>query len=239
VRNSCQQRLNPFDVEGFWTGHCFTKSGIGHPWTRGLVEITIHGGADNRGFYGRGYDLDHVLLITGCLQHDNESLEFTITKEFSDNFYSDPIWCVAKFDESSRTILGEWGLTKGSNSGPLRLCQIPAIFHRFRPSNDKYAKNRARAHWQFALTAVLHQVKRNMWSWSYFQSRFAERRRFVNLLQRREWSWRYLLPRKLTENETKEISWFEQYLSHADFHFYTCIAATQWRKLLIHRLVTI
>lgn len=218
----------PFGIDGFWTGHYVLDAESGRPWTRGMVEITIGGVQPDGSFQGRGHDLDHVLYIRGSFHAGKKSFIFTLTKEFSDNFYSDPIWCVAALDSRSPIIVGHWGLTQGHISGTLRLTQSPAILHGFQYSEEG---NWARARWLFAFAAI----KKQLWCWSYFKGRFSDRRRFVELLQRRDWSWRYKVSKKLTPVEQGEIFQFEQFLPHADYHLYHHIACSQWRTMVIHR----
>ena len=50
-----------------------------------------------------------------------------------------------------------------------------------RPSPMEFTENKALALWKFARDAILHQIRREMWSWSYFRNRRDIMRRYVEL----------------------------------------------------------
>lgn len=55
---------------------------------------------------------------------------------------------------------------------------------RFRPSPNELSQDKSRALWGFATQAVLHDVRRQRWTWSYMKERQDLRTRYIELSMR-------------------------------------------------------
>ncbi|PFH54473.1 hypothetical protein AMATHDRAFT_72271 [Amanita thiersii Skay4041] len=98
-------------------------------------------------------------------------------------------------------------------------------YHKFRPSDDNFQANPARARLQFAGTAVLEGVRErsHKWTWVYFAERRDDRNTYVALFQKK-------LLNSLIGGELDEFAALERKLSYEDLRFYRSIARSRLRK---------
>ncbi|KAJ7246566.1 hypothetical protein B0H12DRAFT_758041 [Mycena haematopus] len=88
---------------------------------------------------------------------------------------------------------------------------------------------RRNALWQFAIAAVRYGVRRGAWSWSFFEQRGQNRRRFIELYIRKT-----RFGRPLTRKEEDELGLLQKSFTTADSRFYHSIAEDQIRKTTDH-----
>ncbi|KAL6302032.1 hypothetical protein BKA93DRAFT_737677 [Sparassis latifolia] len=98
----------------------------------------------------------------------------------------------------------------------------------YRPSPETFRENRIRGLWQFARSAVLAQVRREMFSWSHFKRRQHFRKRFIEL------SIHYHYRKAFNANQRKEMAQCLQSFTHSDARFYCSIRNYQLRVMPIH-----
>ncbi|KAG6896013.1 hypothetical protein C0992_010913 [Termitomyces sp. T32_za158] len=85
-------------------------------------------------------------------------------------------------DNESGTLEGHWaGYCAGWRSDPCRVTRTPPHLVRFRYAEDDFEKDRARARWNFARAAVLHEVKRQRFSKDFVITTLRENRRLKEL----------------------------------------------------------
>ena len=60
-------------------------------------------------------------------------------------------------------------------------------YHKFRPSEDEFAQNPAKARLRFALVAISSEIhhRRKRWTWAYMAERRDTRKRYVEIYQRK------------------------------------------------------
>ncbi|KIK51871.1 hypothetical protein GYMLUDRAFT_251714 [Collybiopsis luxurians FD-317 M1] len=99
--------------------------------------------------------------------------------------------------------------------------RTPASAWRFYTSFSQTSKT-ARDRWSFAITAVLDQVKQNQFSWKYLRACNAERRRFLELMLRREvdFEYDYTPSNPPNDNKGRELLLLTANLHPADAQFY-------------------
>lgn len=84
------------------------------------------------------------------------------------------------------SLVGTMGATEDSSEhfNNFLMRQVPAEVMCFRPSPAEFASHRIRALWKFATQATLFQVRKEMWSWSYFADRRDKRQAYIKYLTR-------------------------------------------------------
>jgi hypothetical protein len=212
--------LWPLPISGTWSGYCVSSNDID---TYGLMQIIITSIREYGVFVGSGIDAIGSFDIHGEYLKDNH-FEATFTRKHAPGRANPivPTFCIGKADMESRVISGEWGVEKGHLIGKITLRPIPVQFYPFRYLNHPQDSNSARARWSFACAVVLDQVRRRLWSWSYFKDRFIARRRYTELYRRR------YLSDVLSDVESKELSACERSLSPVDTRFYRSIARSHY-----------
>ncbi|KAH8835670.1 hypothetical protein DL96DRAFT_1702640 [Flagelloscypha sp. PMI_526] len=108
---------------------------------------------------------------------------------------------------------------------------------RFRPPRREFEANPVKARWKFACQAVSHEVNRNSYFWAFFQTRFAERRRVVDLTLRSKIFFKgYTIAPEdaLTDEDREELSHYRRILNPGDARFYSTLADIEMQKLPWH-----
>ncbi|KAF8640890.1 hypothetical protein AX17_000538 [Amanita inopinata Kibby_2008] len=98
-------------------------------------------------------------------------------------------------------------------------------YRRFRPADNEYAENPARARLRFACIAILEEIRehRKKWTWAYFAERRDDRNKYVTLFQGK-------LLNSLVGTDLDELETLEKKLSYEDLRFYRSIARSRLRK---------
>jgi hypothetical protein len=202
-------------IAGTWSGFCSSNNVTD---TCGLIQITITADTEQGSFVGCGVDVTGSLFVRGKYLEDH-SFEAIFTRSgHSDSVV--PKYFVGKRDMASRVIKGEWGAEMGTAVGTLTLHPIPASLCRFRFESGG-GLNIARVRWLSAGAAVLDEVQRRLWSWRFFMARFATRKDYTRLYQRR------YLSDILSDRESKALVMYERNLLPEDVRFYRAIARSQ------------
>ncbi|KAJ6594849.1 hypothetical protein B0H19DRAFT_1096915 [Mycena capillaripes] len=111
--------------------------------------------------------------------------------------------------------------------------RTPAEAHRFRYTDAQFKANRARARWGFAIAAAIDQVQRAHLSWPYLKKRFAERRRFIELLKRDTITDQKLTPwTPLSDDEEIEFLQLKNDLPSCDARFYYLVSEFELQKIV-------
>ncbi|KAG0143880.1 hypothetical protein CROQUDRAFT_660682 [Cronartium quercuum f. sp. fusiforme G11] len=95
---------------------------------------------------------------------------------------------------------------------------------RFRPSDEEFKTNKAKAQWEFAKRVTRHEVheKAYKWSWAYFRQRRDDRKAYVRLYKAAQQG---ALP-----PSAPELAELEKRLSYQDIRFYRSLARSEMRK---------
>jgi hypothetical protein len=218
-------------LEGEWTGRCFSN---GPRDSQGLMEIFIATVAMDGTFYGRGRDYHGAFDIHGSVRESDVKMTFVREKTNHLDNENVPAAYEGTLDMGQTAIAGSWSTYKYRNVGEINLLPISASVYRSRYSAQTFVANQARARWSFALDAVLYDVRRRLWSWSFFKTRLAERQRFIKLY----YCWYFANDYNcLNEAEKAELKNLECSLSPADVQYYRSISRSQFKPCL-HVLVT-
>lgn len=98
-------------------------------------------------------------------------------------------------------------------------------YKKFRPNDEEFTANAARARLKFATTAIFEGVRdRNRkWSWAFFAERRDDRNKYVSLFQKKTLN-------TLGADDVKQLAELEKKLSYEDIRFYRSIARSRLRK---------
>ncbi|OSD05604.1 hypothetical protein PYCCODRAFT_1405323 [Trametes coccinea BRFM310] len=167
---------------GIWHGFVF------YGWelpTRPMLSITFHyspGHEESLSSSGTDYNGDTYCLSGTCGVDEEGWTTVQWTMRYSGDltlYYRGRLL-------DDHTIKGDRGDKKGQyNNEALILKKIPAAHMCLRPLELALGpENKPRLLWNYAIAAVLHDIRRYNWSWSYFSGRRDTRRRFIELMSR-------------------------------------------------------
>ena len=154
-------------------------------------------------------------------------LNFCLNIEGSNSSYD--VWYSGRLDVLCGSISGTWGSSsdRTTHFGVFVLKRTPSHILRFRPAPSVFVKNKSATLWQYALSAVLHLVRRRLWTWSYFRERRDHRIQYLALAFR-EGS----LGRERSPEESVEYWRLRQLISHHDAPFYDMLRQRKERSLI-------
>ncbi|KAG8826888.1 hypothetical protein FRC17_008058 [Serendipita sp. 399] len=231
---------NDGSLRGRWTGHAFYDED-GH--TDGLAQFHINE-VDGDTFGGIGMDKIGRFSLEGEIvsrkDEQEQRIKFTLLygtqEEPEDETPTLLLIYNGVFSTSSTTVKGTWGVPEEPNLGTFVMTQRPPFAYLFRYNERALAQNAALVRWKYALSTVRHQVRKRLWSWSYFQERMLTRRRYIDLRLRTEIANLYSVhpSNELTVEDKEELNRIEQGLSPADSGFYDSLATDIMRKICVH-----
>ncbi|KAJ7487596.1 vacuolar protein sorting-associated protein 13 [Mycena galericulata] len=98
-------------------------------------------------------------------------------------------------------------------------------YRKFRPSDAEFAENPAKYRLRYAGTAILEGVRdrHRKWTWAYFAERRDDRKKYVDLFQKKTLN-------TLAGADLKIFEALEKKLSYEDIRFYRSIARSRLRK---------
>ncbi|KAI0951411.1 hypothetical protein AcW1_008459 [Taiwanofungus camphoratus] len=213
-------------ILGSW--HGFLAQGDDYPYDN-ILSVYIHASAGSgRKFEASGKWFGDPFTLTGEREVTPEGL---VSYSFSMNYPSHlvPMRFCGSLDSDARTLRGTWGWKSVNSSNQFIFSRCPASIFSCRPSFEEFEKNKTAALWKFALSAVQDQIRRQMFSWSFFKRRREVRKRYVHLTIR---DWRYGYP--LNQEELDEYARLRQTLSSADVQYYRFMVSKQLRMTPNH-----
>ncbi|KAI0033184.1 hypothetical protein K488DRAFT_78064 [Vararia minispora EC-137] len=98
-------------------------------------------------------------------------------------------------------------------------------YRKYRPANNDFEENKARALLKFACAAVLDEVheRNRRWTWTYFAERRDDRHTYVDLFKKKQLNLQ-------TPEDAQNLDELEKKLGYEDIRFYRSIARSQLRK---------
>lgn len=137
-----------------------------------------------------------------------------------------------QLDIRNNTVIGTWGWSENpsTHEGLFILKKTSPEILRFYPAPCFIARNKARAMWSFATSSVLNQIRRRLWTWSYFRERGNNRRRYLSLALRDDG-----YGNGLSNSESNELSHLRQLLTYRDACFYHLLFRREERRLALEQ----
>ncbi|KAJ7507291.1 hypothetical protein B0H11DRAFT_197898 [Mycena galericulata] len=222
---------------GLW--HGFTYWPASNPWpAAGMISMflepsSVEGDVQNFTAADRANRTDFK-IIGHCRAGDEPgSVVTTFKRTFPAHFPTQ--YCAGKWDATTETLSGTVGLDEDPakhtsafvfrRMSPEHLC--------FAPAPVELETSKARALWGFAIAAVINDVRRARWSWSFFGERRDNRRRYIELYIRSATaSTRF--GTELSNEEFEEFSRIKKVFTTADCRFITSLAEQQIRATTDH-----
>lgn len=104
------------------------------------------------------------------------------------------------------SLKGKWGAASGDIVNPFVFKRVTPQVMCCWPSPADFKENKARALWQFAITAVRNQVLRSKFSWTLLKSRRDNRKNYISLL----------LQQRIAPEHQAALAKIRHSLTHAD-----------------------
>ncbi|KAI0061160.1 hypothetical protein BV25DRAFT_1805982 [Artomyces pyxidatus] len=208
------------DIVGHWSGYYLELDGrrqqIGG---ESMFTVVIEPADGDGNLKGVGWSGRGRSTVTGSYITTSESENATEIK-FVMNFGGSTFrktYFEGRYDPNHAAIDGKWGIAADSSErlGKMMLKKIGPRYFAFYPDLVALASNRARSLWTFAINSICMDIRRQRWSWSYFEERRNDRNDFINLFFR--W-FDYGVP--LSSDEHKRLKDAAQRITPEDACFY-------------------
>ncbi|KAF7297297.1 hypothetical protein MIND_00962900 [Mycena indigotica] len=215
-------------VLGSWNGFTYTPASNIVP-SSGMISMHFIA-ASSRRFTATSRSNTSDFTITGeCAPQGSDLIKITFKQTFPTRFpaqYYAGVW-----SRATHSLTGTWGAEADAKThggvfifkrvDPEHMCFFPAL--------SELQSNKSRALWNFALSAVLYQVRKQTLSWTFYKERSYARKRFVDLYIRNT---RFGKP--LNRQEEKELGLIKKSFTTADSRFYHSIAEAKIRVTTGH-----
>ncbi|KAG5731843.1 hypothetical protein E4T56_gene13803 [Termitomyces sp. T112] len=222
-------------IEGTWSGHY--RREFGGNWVSCILRISIRLASQPR-ITGKGEDFAGAFEFIGLAQSYQTYLDFTFIVE--DEEEGTTRTCAGRLDRASNTIIARWK-TAGKRGGQdehgesFTLQRTPPNLLRYRYTPQQFAEDPVRSRWSFVCSAALHQAQAALWSRRFFEERFRERKRYVELTTRDLIVQMGLTPQvPLTQVERGELEYLRQELDPSEARFYQALSDFEIQKLPWH-----
>ncbi|KAF5335075.1 hypothetical protein D9611_010859 [Ephemerocybe angulata] len=230
-------RSCPNPIQGTWTGHCSRKDG--EESVTFLLRISFRLSPDRKTLLGKGEDYASTFNFAGTTCRGRGGYEFTFALTDDDGGLCRT--CTGTLSMGSDTITAAWSDRRKKDNPdevdylPFTLRRTPPYLYRYRPTPHEFSEDPVRSRWAFACNAVLHEVQAKMWSREFFERRFGDRKRFVELSTRDLIVSMGLTPQNpLSSAEKQELDFLRRDLDPSEARFYHALATFEIQKLPWH-----
>lgn len=229
-------RRTSHPIQGTWTGHCSRTEG--DEVINYILRISFRLSSDLKQLIGKGEDFSTTFSVEGRVKRSptGYNLDFSIVDD--DEL---PKTASGTFDPANDVITMAWSDRRKKDNPdepyyrPFQLRRTPPSLLRYRYSPREFSEDPVRSRWAFACNAALHQAQEKLWSRKFFEARFQERKRFVELTTRSLIVSMGLTPqRPLTPAETGELEYLRRDLNPSEARFYHALSSFEIQKLPWH-----
>ncbi|KAF5370541.1 hypothetical protein D9757_010124 [Collybiopsis confluens] len=206
-------------LSGYWAGHLLTQDPDELFSAEGLFQISITDVDQNGKISGKAEAYHGLMTVSGHISRESSrslSLQFL----FEDGTNIDGKFSFKKSLDSDDDVSEEGDIVHGHGSTQTFVFSRQSAFTWL--SLPLAQTKTARGRWVFVIGAVLNRVKRKRLTWSYIKARMAERRRFLELMVRREADFEFNLTASdpLSYEEGKELRLLTAKIHPTDARFY-------------------
>ena len=169
-------------------------------------------------------DTGEILSGFGSCEEQEESGQLVVRFEFwGSSDTTSKYYMSGTFDPDSDSITGNFGDDEDSltHKGYFILKRTPGEILRFRPAPVVLRNNKAKGLWTFAKLAVLEQVRRDLWSWSYFKNRRDIREAYITLYSSSD----------IREEKSRKLNELCELVAPRDAEFYKSLLQLKLRRL--------
>ncbi|KAF7355741.1 hypothetical protein MSAN_01492000 [Mycena sanguinolenta] len=214
---------------GTWNGFTYLEPDGTVP-SSGMLSFDLSAtGSLTFGASAQRANMSEFNIVGECSAQHLDVVNFTFKQTFPTRF--SPLYFAGSWDSTAQSLTGTWGDESDPRTHPGVF-----IFKRMAPESMCFfpppvivKENTPKALWQFATAAVMYNVRKGAWSWSFFEQRGQTRRRFIELYIRST-----QFGRPLTKSEEEELGLLKKSFTTADSRFYHSIAEDQIRKTTDH-----
>ncbi|KDR67823.1 hypothetical protein GALMADRAFT_129997 [Galerina marginata CBS 339.88] len=224
-------------IQGTWTGHCSRTEG--EEVITYVLRVSFRMSADHRKLKGKGEDFATTFELEGHVNKTRTGYTFEFSLVDDDDEFSKT--GSGSLDVANDIITMSWSDRRKKENPdepyyqPFQLRRTPPSLVRYRYTPHQFDEDPARSRWAFACGAALHQAQEKLWSRRFFQARFAERKRFVELTTRSLIVSMGLTPQKpLNPTESGELEYLRRELNPSEARFYQALSAFEIQKLPWH-----
>ncbi|KAF7292837.1 VPS13 domain-containing protein [Mycena indigotica] len=250
VMDEPQTDLLPGLVQLFsqrWHGFLYTSASVKYPASTMISLTFVPTSHDNRvqGFAASDRVNRYDFKVVGECHTENIGNIITFQRTFSSRLpaqYFNGSW-----NAETSTLKGTFGFEEDisthfgvfvfKQAAPEYVCFMPAPAElepqAMEGDNTSGESTKPRALWSFAISAVLFQVQRDRWSWSFFKERRNNRKRFIELYIRSQ-EGSNTFGRNLSNEEREELWRLKKSFTNHDSRFYYSLAEMQIRAMTNH-----
>ncbi|KAF7332467.1 hypothetical protein MKEN_00128800 [Mycena kentingensis (nom. inval.)] len=213
---------------GVWNGFTYSPGTSVVP-SSGMISIDL-GATGSLTFSATSRANMSDFSITGeCAQHNIETISFKFKQTFPARYA--PLYFSGSWNSDTEALEGTWGEESDArtHAGVFLFKRTVPESMTFFPAPAELKINPSRALWRFAIEAVRYGVRKDAWSWAFFEQRAERRRRFTELYVRNT---RFGKP--LTRAEETELGLLKKAFTVADSRFFHSIAERQIRLTTDH-----
>lgn len=146
-----------------------------------MTAFFAHASSEDGKFEASGFSHGTAVTISGSCEQDSDgNISVVFTKQYAKGLNTEYISGHLLPDGSIRGTQG-WDSNSSEHQFSVVLRRVSEETIRHRPPVHEFAQNRIRALWKFATEAILAQVRKRMWSWSYFADRRDRRNDWTNI----------------------------------------------------------
>lgn len=226
-------------IQGTWTGHCLRRDDEKTISYVLRVSFRVPSTSMPLKFVGKGEDYTGTFEFTGDVV-SQDVFVFVILDDTDGTSRK----CTGILDPRSEIITAHWSSRRRNENRdddfrqPFLLRRTHPALIRYRYTSDEFSEDPVRSRWSFACSASLHLAQQKLWSRSFFEARFAERKRFVALTTRSLIVRMGLTPQNpLSMVEEGELEYLRRVLDPSQARFYQALAEFEIQKLPWHPYV--
>jgi hypothetical protein len=219
-----------YPVEGSWSG-CPPSPDDGY----GIIQLNLISDSENTSLLrGSGVDSHGAFEVSGNVDR-NHSFQITLRRQgvaipsdpcifsyITGEILTTTCYLNIRYGPYPHRIDRQMILYPGSANLVRFRLSSSAIRPHHSAEEDPNVRSQAQDRWSFACLAVLAQVKRKMWAWSYFKNRRHHRHRYVALYRQR---YMFNSPDELI---TSQLDAYAKALSPLDIRFYRSLARSPY-----------
>jgi len=219
-------------IHGTWTGH--RSRTIGNETINYIIRISFR--ISSNRLIGKGEDFSTTFNTEGHVKRSLTGYDFDFNIVDDDDELSKT--ASGSLDPVNDVITMSWNDHRKDDNPdepyyqPFQLRRTPPSQLRYRYTPQEFSEDPVRSRWSFACNAALHHAQEKLWSRRFFETRFKERKRFVELATRSLIVGMGLTPQMpLSSAETGELEYLLRNLNPSEARFYHALSWFEIQKL--------
>nr|GAT60452.1 predicted protein [Mycena chlorophos] len=215
-------------ILGSWNGFTYTPATNIVP-SSGMISMNLVAAGSRRFTASSRSNMTDFTVLGECSGDNTGLVNFTFKQTFPTRF--PPQYFAGTWHRSTHSLTGTWGAEADprTHGGAFIFKRIEPEHMSFFPALVELRTNKARAMWNFAISAVQFQIRKDTFSWAFYKERSYARKRFIDLYVRNT---RYGKP--LSRTEEIELGLIKKSFTTADSRFYHSIAEARIRVTTGH-----